>query len=159
IAKIDGQSTADLSVDDAVGKIRGQKGTSVTLTIVRSGHNQAFDVKITRDTIDIKSVKWAYQTVNGKEVAVLTITRFGDDTVGLLNQAITDITNHHAQGIVLDLRDDPGGYLQSAVAAASEWIAKDKVVVTEAHSDGTSIPYASTGDDKLAAIKTVVLIN
>jgi carboxyl-terminal processing protease len=159
IAAIDGQSTADMSVDDGVTKIRGEKGTTVTLTIVRSGRTQPFDVKIVRDTIDVKSVKWSYQTVNGKAIATLTVSRFGDDTADLLTRAINDIVSHRVQGIVLDLRDDPGGYLTGAVATASEWVPKDKLIVTEAHSNGTSIPYNSSGSDKFAGIKTVVLIN
>jgi len=87
------------------------------------------------------------------------LSRFGDDTKDLFLQAINDIALHHVDGIVLDLRNDPGGYLESAVNVASQWVPKDQVVVTEAHSDGSSIPYNSAGLSRLANIKTVILIN
>jgi len=159
IVAIDGQSTAEMSVDEAVTKIRGKRGTQVTLTIYRTGREQTFDVSITRETISVKSVKWEYKTVNNKNLGVITISRFGDDTRDLFTQAINDVLLHHVDGLVLDLRDDPGGYLESAVAVASQWIPKDKLVVTEAHSDGSSIPYNSTGAARLANVKTIILIN
>ncbi len=159
IVSIDGQSTADMNVDVAVSKIRGQSGTPVTLTIYRSGRDKTFDVTITRAVISVKSVRWTYKTVNNKNLAVITLSRFGDDTNELFLQAINDITLHHVDGIVLDLRDDPGGYLESAVNVASQWVPKDQVVVTEAHGDGTSLPYNSTGLSRLANIKTIILIN
>ncbi len=161
IVKIDGQSTAGMSVDNAVSKIRGQKGTEVTLSIYRSGHNTPFDVKITRDTIAVKSVTWKYQDVKSKHLAVITLSRFGDDTNELFDQAVKDITaqKQPVAAIILDLRDDPGGYLESAVHVASYWVPKGKVVVTEAHSDGSSIPYNSDGFGQFTPIKTEVLIN
>jgi carboxyl-terminal processing protease len=159
IVAIDGQSTADMSVDEAVTKIRGKRGTQVTLTIYRSGHNKTFDVIITRETISVKSVKWEYKTVNNKNVAIINISRFGDDTNDLFGQAINDVLLHHVDGVVLDLRNDPGGYLESAVQVAGQWVPKNQVVVTEAHSDGSSIPYNSAGFGRLSSTKTVVLIN
>ncbi len=159
IAQIDGQSTFNMSIDQAVNKIRGQKGTQVTLTILRDSRDQPFEVKITRDTITVKSVKWSYQTVNNKNIGIITLSRFGDDTKDLFIQAMNDIASHRVDGLVLDLRDDPGGYLELSVDLASQWVPKDKVVVTEAHSDGTSIPYNSSGLGRLANMKTIVLIN
>ncbi len=159
IVSIDGQSTADMSVDDAVNKIRGKKGTAVTLSIYRRGADKPFEVKITRDTIAVKSVKVTYKEVNGKKIAVLTLAKFGDDTKELFDKAVIDITAQKADGIVLDLRNNPGGYLESAVDTASNWIEKNKVVVTEAHSATESVPYNSYGYGKLSKIKTVALIN
>jgi carboxyl-terminal processing protease len=163
IAQVDGQSTAGWSVDQAVNKIRGPKGTSVTLQIVRQGQNKPLTFKITRDTIVVKSVKWVYKTVsvNGqnKTVAVISISEFGDDTTGLFNQAVNDILTHNVSGIIVDLRNNPGGYLQSAVDVASAWVKQGDLVVSEAHSDGTTVTYNGEGNPRLSGIKTIVLIN
>jgi carboxyl-terminal processing protease len=130
---------------------------------VRAGQSQPINVKITRAVIQIKSVKWSYkqETVNGKSqtIAVVSISEFGDDTSGLFAQAATDILKHNVSGIVIDLRNNPGGYLQSAVDVASYWVKQGDLVVSEAHSDGTTIKYTGEGNPSLAGIKTVILIN
>ena len=163
IAGVDGQSTQTWTVDMAVTKIRGPKGTVVTLSIVRAGKDKPFDVKITRDNIVIKSVTYSYKTVsiNGqnKTIAVVTLSEFGDDTKALFDQAVNDILTHNVSGIVIDLRNDPGGYLQTAVDIASNWVKQGDLVVSEAHSDGTTITYKGEGNPRLAGIKTVVMIN
>jgi carboxyl-terminal processing protease len=159
IVQIDGTSTAEMNVDEAVSKIRGTKGTDVTLTIYREGRPSTFDVKITRDRIDIKSLKVSYQTINGKTIAVLKLSRFGDDTKDLFNQAVKDVQAHNVQGIVLDLRSNPGGYLDTAVDVASHWLPKGQLVVKEEHSQKDTTLYNSNGTNELGAIKTVILIN
>ena len=163
IIQVNGQSTSGWSVDQAVDAIRGPKGTQVTIQVMRQGQDKPLTFKITRDTITVKSVKWAYKTfsVNGqnKTIAVVTISEFGDDTTGLFNQAAADILTHNVSGIIIDLRDNPGGYLQSAVDVASNWVKQGDLVVSEAHSDGTTIKYTGEGNPRLAGIKTVVLIN
>lgn len=163
IAKVNGETVNDWSVEQAVNKIRGPKGTKVTLTIVREGKNQPFDVTITRDTIRVKSVKWEVKDIvkNGvtKKIAVITLSQFGDDTQNLFIQAVNDILRQNVQGIILDERNNPGGYLQTAVDLASDWVDEGQVVVTEAHSDGTSQKYNAEGGNRLAGLKTVVLIN
>lgn len=171
IVKVDDQSTEGWAVEQAVEKIRGLKGTKVTLNIYRSGKDPSttlgasnpFDVTITRDTILIKSVKWEFKNVDvkgqTKTVAVIKLSEFGDDTEDLLDQAINEILRKNVSGIVLDLRNDPGGYLQTSVDVASNWVKAGDVVVSEAHSDGTSQKYTASGNPRLAGIKTVVIIN
>jgi len=163
IVQVNGQSTAGWSVDQAVDAIRGPKGTQVTIQIVRGGQDKPLTFTITRDTIVVKSVKWAYKTVmvNGqnKTIAVITISEFGDDTTSLVNQAVNDILTHNVSGIIVDLRNNPGGYLQSAVDIASNWVKAGDLVVSEAHSDGTSITYKGEGNPRLDGIKTIVMIN
>lgn len=159
IVSVNGESTADLSVEQAVGKIRGPKGSEVTLTIYREGQAKTFDVVIMRDTIEIKSVKLEYKEQNGKKVAYLKVARFGDDTKTLFAQAVQDIKRSGASSIVLDLRNDPGGYLETAVDLASYWLPKNGLVVTEEHSSGTPITYNSYGYGMLSGLKTIVLIN
>jgi carboxyl-terminal processing protease len=163
IVKVDGQSTENWSVEETVGKIRGQKGTPVNLTIYRKGKDKPFDVKIIRDVIKVKSVKWEFKTVEKdgkkKNIAVITLSKFGDDTEGLFNQAVTEALNHNAEGLVLDLRNDPGGYLQTAVAVASNWLKSGTTVVTEAKSTGENTVYKAEGASRFANMPTVVLIN
>lgn len=163
IVSVNGTSTQDWSVDQAVSKIRGPKGTAVTLTIFRQGRDKTFEVKIVRDTIVIKSVKWDYKQVlvggQNKTVAVITISEFGDDTKGLFNQAVNDILVHNVSGIIVDLRNNPGGYLQTSVDVASNWVAQGDLVVSEVHSTGSPIIYSGEGNPRLAGIKTIVLIN
>ncbi|MCL5666972.1 MAG: S41 family peptidase [Patescibacteria group bacterium] len=163
IVQVNGESTAGWSVEQAVNKIRGPKGTEVTLTIYREGKTKPFDVKIVRDEIVVKSVKWEYKnvSVNGqnKKIAVVTLSQFGDDTKSLFSSAVNDILRQNVNGIVLDLRNDPGGYLQTAVDIASNWIPEGQVVVTEDRSEGMPQKYNAEGNNRLNGIKTVVLIN
>ena len=162
IVKVDGQSTDGWSVEDAVSKIRGPHGTEVTLTIFREGRTQTFDVKIKRDKIAIKSVKWEIKEVgtDKKKIAIISLSRFGDDTSSLFAQAVQDTLSKGAKSIILDLRNDPGGYLETAVDVASYWLNKGDLIVSEAHTDKSqSKVYNANGNNRLAGIKTIILIN
>lgn len=159
IVQVNGKSTADWSVEQAVNEIRGLKGTEVTLTVYRESKGQPFDLKITRDKIAVKSVRLEYKEVDGKKIAVIGISKFGDDTKDLFDKAVADVLTKSVSGLVIDVRNNPGGYLQTAVEIASNWVPKGETIVTEAHSDGTSQKFNSLGFNKLAAIKTVILIN
>ncbi len=159
IVKINGESTAELTDDQAANKIRGPEGTTVTLNVYREGEADTFDVTITRQKIDIKSVKLSYKDVNGKRIAVIKISKFGDDTEELLSAAVADIQKNNPAGVIIDLRNNPGGYLETSVAVASQWLETGKLVVTEAHSEKDVITYNSDGSNKLGKFKTVVLIN
>lgn len=159
VLKINNESTAELSDVQAANKIRGTEGTQVTLNIYREGEANAFDVVITRQKIDIKSVKLTYSEVNGKRIAVIKLSKFGDDTEELFNAAVADIKKNNPAGVVLDLRNNPGGYLETSVTVASQWLEQDKLVLTEAHSEKDVITYKSDGSNGLGKFKTVVLIN
>lgn len=163
IVQVDGQSTQDWTVEQAVDKIRGPKGTSVTLNIYREGQDKPFDVKLVRDEIKIKSVKWEYKEIEKdgqkKKIAVIYLSRFGDDTKALFDQSVNDILNHNVSGIIVDLRNNPGGYLQTAVDVASNWLKNGQLVVSEDKSDGTSNKFNAQGASRLAGIPTLVLIN
>jgi carboxyl-terminal processing protease len=96
IVKVNGESTAGWSVDQAVNKIRGPKGTDVTLTIFRDGKTATFDVKITRAKIEIKSVKFEMKEMAGKKIGVITVSRFGDDTKDLFDAAVNNLLSSGA---------------------------------------------------------------
>jgi carboxyl-terminal processing protease len=153
VAKINGTSAYDLEVSQAVDKIRGPKGTKVKLTIVRDGQSP-FDVEIERDKINIPSV--TSKVDNG--VGYLTISQFGADTATLAQKAAADFKAQNVKGVVLDLRGDPGGYLDAAVKVSSLWL-QNKTVLTERRGGVIVHTYTSSGDSPLAGIPTVVLIN
>lgn len=159
IVSVNGEPTTDWSTELAAQKIRGQRGTEVTLTIYRQGQDKTFDVKIIRDKIEVKSVKWEFKQVGDKNIAVIKLSRFGEDTKPLFLQAVTEAKARGAQGIILDLRNDPGGYLETAVEVASYWLPKNTLVVKEEHSSGEPILYNSYGYEQLVGLKTIVLIN
>ncbi|MDO8668049.1 MAG: S41 family peptidase [bacterium] len=155
IYAIDGQSTAGLEIDEAVSKIRGAKGTEVTLTIYREGFEATKDFKITRDAIIVKSIR---TEMWDDKIFVITITNFNDDTSDLFKRAVQSAVEKNPKGIILDLRNNPGGYLETAIDVASEWIEKG-VVVTEQFSPEKKNEYLNRGRARLKDYPTVVLVN
>lgn len=155
IYAIDGQAATGLAIDEAVRKIRGPKGTEVVLTIFRNGFDKAKDFKIIRQTILVKSVR---TKMSDNKIFIITITNFNDDTSGLFKQAAQEAAEKNPKGIILDLRNNPGGYLETAIDVASEWIDQG-VVVTERFSAEKKNEYLSRGRARLKDFPTVVLVN
>ncbi|MDD5732005.1 MAG: S41 family peptidase [Patescibacteria group bacterium] len=155
IEAIEGQSVGGMTVEEAVMKIRGQKDSFVNLTIVRSGSDKPFDLKIKRETINVKSVDYKMED-NG--IAYVKILRFDTTTKNLISDAADDINKNKAKGLILDLRNNPGGYLDSAIDVASEFI-KEGTVVIEQYKDGKKEEFAAKGGGKLYDIPMVVLVN
>jgi carboxyl-terminal processing protease len=152
---IDGKTTIGLTVDQAVKKIRGQKGTKVTLTILRGAGEKPKDITITRDVIFVKSVK---TEMRKDGIFVIKVSNFNDDTLGLFNAAVNEALLKNPKGIILDLRNNPGGYLETAVALASEWIEAGPVV-SEQFSGNVRNEYPSNGRARLKKFLTTVLVN
>ncbi len=160
IKKIDRQ-TDDLTLPEAVGLIRGPKGTLVVLTLVREGKDEPFEVKLLRDTIVVKSV-----TVEIKDnVAHLKLNKFGDRTQDEWLDAVSKINdqclrfNDQCKGIILDLRNNPGGYLDGAVWIAGEFLPAGKLVVTQTFGDGTKTGLKVLRNGRLLENKLTVLVN
>jgi len=156
ILAINGTTTLGMSVDEAVNKIRGAKDTVVVLTINHSGEDSVKEIKITRGVIIVKSVKTS-MAKNG--LYTITVTSFNDDTETLFNKAVDDIVVKKPKGIILDLRNNPGGYLSVAVSMAGNWLDKGKVVVSEKFGDGKSDEYPAAGLARLKGIPTIILVN
>ncbi|PIT94762.1 S41 family peptidase [Candidatus Falkowbacteria bacterium CG10_big_fil_rev_8_21_14_0_10_39_9] len=152
---INGTSTANMTVDEAVRQIRGPKDTKVTLTIFRTGEKNTKDYTITRGVIVVKSVK---TEMRADGLYVISVSAFNNDTWGLFQNAVDDVVAKKPKGIILDLRNNPGGYLDTAVDMSSEWV-KEGPVVIEKFSDTKQNKYLSTGSARLKDIPTVVLIN
>jgi len=154
IASINGTSTSGLNVDQAVNKIRGPAGTSVKLQIVRA-HSQVLNLTITRQNITVPSVTTKLLPGN---IGYMQISTFADDTSQLAQKAADQFAGQHVKGIVLDLRDDPGGLLTAAESVSSLWLNQGQTVVTTRGTDGSQTTMAQGGNE-LHGIPTVVLIN
>jgi len=154
VTSIDGTSTTGMSIDDAVSKIRGPKGTVVKLGIVRD-HAQTLTISVTRDTIQLPSVNT--KTLDGN-IGYLQITSFSNDTSKLAQDAADKFKAAHVKGIVLDLRNDPGGLLDAAVDVSSLWVPEGKTIVDERGTGGNT-NHSATGNSELGNIPTVVLVN
>jgi carboxyl-terminal processing protease len=154
IVLIDGVETFDMSVEEAVMNIRGEKGTEVVLTISRDGVEEIFEVPIIRDKIVIDSVSWETDANNIMEIS---LTHFNHDTVELFNAAVQEALAQNVEGIVLDLRSNPGGLLTSAIDVAAAWVGYDTVLIERMQSDSTSFNGMTSA--RLAGIPTVVLVN
>lgn len=155
IAEIDGKSAYDISITEAVQKIRGKKDTTVVLKIVR-GVSQVLEISIVRQEITIPSV--TSKILEGN-IGYIRISRFSDDTVRLSNKAASDFKASGVVGIVLDMRSDPGGLVDSAVGVAGLWLPTGKNILTERRGKTIVQTYNSDGPGTLAGIKTVVLID
>jgi carboxyl-terminal processing protease len=155
IAEIDGQDASGLSVDEAVKRIRGEKGTTVKLTVIR-GDQQRIDMSIVRDTITIPSVEYK---VLDNNIGYIKISRFSEDTAGLVDQAAKDFNEKAVKGIVLDLRNNPGGYLNSAVSVSNQWLKDGQLILEEKRAGKVIQSFSAQGDGQLVGVPTVVLIN
>ena len=154
ISGVDGQSTSGMSIDAVVSKIRGKAGSSVKLSIIR-GNAAAFDVSITRQKITIPSVEYHEDGAIG----YLKVSQFSNDTVDLANAAAQEFKAKNVKGVVLDLRNDPGGYLSDAVSLVSLWLDKGKTVVSERRGSTIIDTQVANGNNSLSGLPTVVLIN
>ncbi|MEI6288073.1 MAG: S41 family peptidase [bacterium] len=155
ILAINGTSTEGMTTDKAVSLIRGPKDTKVILKIYRESTRETKEITITRGTIKVQSVTWEI----ADNVAIIKMRQFNDDTVPLFDQAIVDIQKQNSlKGIILDLRNDPGGYLQSAIDVAGEWKSGD-TVVSEKLRNGEETKHVSNKPARLSNYKTIVLVN
>ncbi len=158
IDAVDGQSTKGWSLNQAVTKIRGKQGTNVKLTLDRD--NKTFDVVITREQINVPSVELSYE----QNIAYLKLNEFGDNTFDEWDKAVEEIAGkweaHQIQGMVLDLRDNPGGFLDGAVYLASDFLPQGKLIVKqESTTPSESKDYYVTRQGRLLNIPLIVLVN
>lgn len=159
ILKIDNKSTADFSIDEAVSLIRGKKGTPVMLTISSNGSSTTRDVEIIRDTIKIPTAEWRLIEVDETKIAYLQIFTFNQNVDSEVQKSVREILKSGADKLILDLRNNPGGLLDSAVNIAGLFLEKNQIVTVEAFRNGTKNPFKSNGDGSLKTYPTVILIN
>jgi carboxyl-terminal processing protease len=158
IVRIDGASTEGFSLDDAMKKMRGEKGTKVTLTIFREGRDKPMDYAITRDIIQIKSVPFAGVLSNG--VGYIRLSSFSERSREEIDAAFSKIEKQKVRGLILDLRFNPGGLLSQAVEVSEEFAPRGKkIVYTRGRDPSQNRDFISTADQPHLGYPLVVLVN
>ena len=155
IIAIDGEDMTGVDAELVRQRVLGKAGTTVVLTVAREGQTEPLEISITREKIVIKSAS-GKMLENG--IGYIQITTFGDNTTPELRAALTDIMAQNPKGLVIDLRNNGGGYLQTAVEVASEFI-NNGVVLYEQYGDGKRTTYPVLKDGQATDIPLVVLIN
>jgi carboxyl-terminal processing protease len=157
ILEIEGQSTQDMSLMDAVQRIRGPKGKPVNLTIVHKGSNKPEKYRIVRDAIPIISVK-SSEVEPG--YLLVRITRFNENTTNELKDAVNSYTKSNAlKGIILDLRNNPGGLLDQAVSVSDYFLTKGRIVTIKGKKDEQRKDFDSKKDGSEPNVPVTVVIN
>ncbi|HKK83237.1 MAG TPA: S41 family peptidase [Atribacterota bacterium] len=126
IMEIDGETTKGMTLDEAVNILRGEKGTTVTLTIERENKEELLEIEIIRDTITIEAVK--ERIIEDDKIGYIRISTFNANTGSELKEALNDFEKKSLEGIIIDLRNNPGGLLESAIEVASQFIKDGKIV-------------------------------
>lgn len=159
ILKIGERDTTNLTLPEAVNLIRGVKGSAVTLTIFREVDSKPKEVTITRDTIVVKSVEFETKTTSsGKKVGYIRLSRFGEKTRTEWDETVRHALSSEYKVILLDVRNNPGGFLDGAVYVASEFLDGGVVVIQE-DAKGDRQSYSVVRYGKLLNPPLVVLIN
>lgn len=177
IIKVDGDSIFGWTLAQAVERIRGPKGTDVTLTILRNDQAKEIDIKIRRDTITVKSVSGFVKKVsdfedlskdkfkgNNKTAAYVRLSQFGDNTnkdwLDLIEKIYEDVKDdENFEGMIFDLRNNPGGYLSDAVFIASEFLSLGQTVVVEESGTFMRRPLTVERRGRFQDTQVIVLIN
>jgi carboxyl-terminal processing protease len=158
IVKIGEDTTKNITVNQAVEKLRGKPGTSVHLTILRTGEKELIEVDIVRDVIQIDSVKETRMVEDG--IGYVRLAQFQEKTSEEFNQALETIKKENPRGFILDLRYNPGGLLSSAIAVADCFLPPGRIIVqTLGRNDQVEMEVKATGGEKFPEIPMVVLIN
>ncbi len=159
IIKIDGESTKDMSLFEAVKKMRGKKGTKITLTIFREGVEEPFDVAIVRDVIKIRSVKAKRLD---EDYGYVRITQFQENTSRELKKLLLKIETEKEgglKGLILDLRNNPGGLLDQAVRVADEFLDSGKIVYTDGRMKSQKMEFYAHALKRRHPYPMIVLVN
>jgi len=157
ILKIDGKSIIDITIDEAVNLIRGPKGTEVILTIYRQEWEESKDIKIIRGVIDIPSLMLE---IRDDQIAYLRLYQFSEKAASDFREAAIKILSSDAQKIILDLRNNPGGYLEVAQEIAGWFLEKGQLVAIEDFGESKEQKdHLAEGNAKLVSYAMVVLIN
>ena len=154
------RSTDGLTLPEAVKMIRGEGGTTVELTLARAGQEDPFKVELTREIIVVKSVTVEYPDSGGGKIAWIKLNRFGDRTREEWNAVVGELADKEdIDGVVLDLRNNPGGYLEMSVYIAGEFLSPGKTVVGQQYGDGTKTDTKVDRNGRLLKQRLAVLVN
>jgi carboxyl-terminal processing protease len=157
IVKVDGESTKDMSLVDAVKKLRGPEGSAVTISILRKDFAEPKDFTLTRAVIQIKSVRWKKLP---DDIGYIKLRSFQKTTADELADALQDLEEQRVRALVLDLRNNPGGLLEQAITVSDEFLEPGKLIVyTKGRLAGQNMKGFSKNDRAHIAEFMVILIN
>lgn len=157
ILKIDGKDVTSLSLDEAISMIRGVKGTTVTLTVLPLTDAKTKEVKITRDTISVPILTYEITKDNFLKAS---LTEFSEDAGTKFNQMVRQLSGKEVKGMILDLRSNPGGYLEVSQDIASYFIPEGQTIVVEDFGNGqANKTYRSFGYKTFENMPMVVLVD
>jgi carboxyl-terminal processing protease len=159
ILSIDSESTENMTLIDAVKKMRGPAGTTVTISIIREGFFEPKDFTLTRETIRIKSVK--HKRLEDDTIGYIRLSQFQENTGEEFNKALDDLEGgaKPIQGLVLDLRNNPGGLLDQAVTVCDEFLEDGLIVYTQGRLSGQDMRFTAHPDDEKRDYPIIVLVN
>jgi len=159
VLAVDGTEVRGMEEWEVIARIRGPAGTTVVLTVIHPGTTEPVDIPVVRSRITVNSVLWS--PIPGTKVAYLQIAQFADDTDVEMVKALEEITAAEPayEGILLDLRNNPGGYLQIAVTVASQFLPEGSIVLYDRDADGNLFAYESFGRGLARHIPLTVLTN
>jgi carboxyl-terminal processing protease len=155
VLAIDGEETFGVGLEQAVTKIRGKKGTTVILTITRNGMGSAEDFSVVRDTINLPTVVYEEEEQN---IAYVRISQFNEKTWSEFDSTVREVLLQNPRGIILDLRRNPGGFLETAIDVASEWVVRGNIV-EERFGEDVNREHKTRGKHRLVDIPTIVLVD
>ncbi|MGQ0811383.1 MAG: S41 family peptidase [Nitrospiraceae bacterium] len=156
ITKVNDESTKDLTLMDAVQKMRGPKGTKVNLTIQREGAADPMNFTLVRDTIKIESVK---SKVIDHNIAYVRLTQFQESTSKDLSRALKQFRDQKLQSTILDLRNNPGGLLTAAVDVSEQFVGNGKLIVYTKSREGKKDEWFSKNKEQMDDYPMIVLVN
>jgi len=161
ILKIDDKTTDNMTTEEAVTLIRGPKDTEVTLTILREGWEKSQEFTIKRTLITVPSLKWELKTAsNGDTVAYIRLYQFSENATSDFYKAASEILKSPANKIILDLRDNPGGYLEVAENLAGWFLKKGDLILIQDNGEGKGKSESrAAGNEKFLDFPMVILIN
>jgi carboxyl-terminal processing protease len=162
IVQLDGEQVLGLTLDEAVGKMKGPVGTKIKITIVREGVSDPIEMQLTRDIVAMRAVRWSMEG----DVGLLRLSRFSEQAYVGIQKAIEDIYKTREgkapKGLILDLRNNPGGLVDQAVYVTDAFLKQGSVVLTRGRVANESARYDAKPDDldaKIASVPLIVLIN
>jgi carboxyl-terminal processing protease len=155
VIAIDGEDMTGVAPEEARLKVLGPEGSQVTLTVEREGEPEPLEFVITRARINIKS---AEGEMLENEIAYIDINTFGDKTSAELQSTLDTLLKENPKGIIIDLRNNPGGYLHTSVEVTSEFL-EEGAILFEEYGDGKRDVYNASGDGKATDLPIVVLVN
>lgn len=157
IFKIGDRETFDLTLPEAVDLIRGAAGTKVKLVLQHQNEDKTYEAEIVREKITVKSVEVEFNATDSGEVAILTVSRFGETTDSEWDAAVGQVISKNVSGVIVDMRNNPGGLLTSSIHLASEFTTG--TIVKQEFADGSVRSIAADHKGKLLSVPLVVLVN